>query len=303
MAIGNYVLITPAKNEESLIEKTLQSVISQTVRPRKWLVVNDCSEDRTEEIVRSYARQHPFIGLLNLSRERKGRSWAAQVEAIRAGYKALGNLEYGWIGNLDADISLPVDYYERIMEKFNANPALGLAGGFIHENAAGSFRSRRYNHPQSVPHAIQFFRKQCYEDVGGYLPLKYGGPDWYAEVTARMKGWQTESYPDIKAFHHRNTGEAEGILNAKFRLGLMDYALGSHPLFEVFKCVYRLGEKPYLISAAFRMAGFVWLAIRRDARPVSTEFVDFLRREQKRRLAKYFKIIHRGNGNGHSPRT
>lgn len=297
------MLITPAKNEEFLIEKTLQSVISQTVRPRRWVVVNDCSEDRTEEIVRSYARQHSFIHLLNLGGKPGGRNWAAQVEAIRAGHRELENLEYDWIGNLDADISLPVDYYERIIQRFRANPALGLAGGFIQECDGGAFRSRPYNHPQSIPHAIQFFRRQCYEDIGGYLPLRYGGPDWCAEVTARMKGWQTEAYPDIEVFHHRNTGAAEGILNAKFRLGLMDYALGSHPLFEVFKCVYRLGEKPYVISAVFRMAGFVWLAIRRDERPVSTEFVDFLRREQKRRLAKYFKIIHRGNGNGYSLRT
>jgi glycosyltransferase involved in cell wall biosynthesis len=292
----DYVLITPARDEEAFIEKTIQSVAAQTVLPRKWVIVNDNSRDATERIILDYRMQYRFIDLLNLSKNGVQRNFASQVHAIRAGHEQLKKVNYSWIGNLDADISLPPDYYERIIDKFIRNPKLGLAGGFVHEKTNGSFHSRRYNHPQSIPHAVQFFRRECFDSINGYMPLKYGGPDWCAEVMARMKGWQTESYPEITVFHHRHTGSVEGILNAKFRLGLMDYSLGSDPVFEIIKCMYRLREKPYILSSIFRLAGFCWLYIRREQRMVPDDFVSYLRKEQKERVANLLKIKNRNNG-------
>src|SRR6185436_10652897 len=97
--------ITPAHNEEAFIEQTVCSMVAQTVRPVKWIVVNDASSDQTATIVRRYAREHAFIELVNLQRD-AGRHFGNKVAAFNHGLTATTGLDYDFIGNLDADITL-----------------------------------------------------------------------------------------------------------------------------------------------------------------------------------------------------
>jgi len=279
----SYVIITPARNEEAYIEETIQSVISQTVLPLKWVIVSDGSTDRTDKIAKKYLDNYSFMVLLSIKGDAQ-RNFGSQVRAINIGYEHLKHLRYDFIGNLDADVSFAPNYYERVLEKFQQNPKLGLAGGFIYEQYKGSFRSRPFNSIRSVPHAVQLFRKECYESIGGYIPLKYGGPDWYAEVMARMNGWQVESFPELKVFHHRHTATADGKLRGMFQEGLRAYSVGSHPLFEIFKSLRRIEKKPFFVYSFFRMAGFIAAYLRGEQRVVSDEFVKYLRKEQMERL-------------------
>jgi glycosyltransferase involved in cell wall biosynthesis len=283
MADEGYILATAAHNEEAYIGATIESVIAQTVPPRRWVIVSDASTDGTEEIVRRYEKSSGIIDLVSLRRD-PSRNFRSQVYAILAGFERLRETPCTWIGNLDADIILEPDYYERILERFRTDPRLGLAGGFIYEWKDNAYRSRSFNREYSVPHAIQLFRKECYDAFGGYLPLKYGGPDWHAEVTARMKGWKTRCFPEIRVYHQRLTGSAESAARAQLRLGRLDYSLGSHPLFELLKCLNRMPESPFVVGSLLRMAGFFWLALRREERPVSREFIRFLRKEQMDRV-------------------
>jgi glycosyltransferase involved in cell wall biosynthesis len=278
-----YVLVTAAYNEEAYIEKVLQSVVSQSLLPKKWIVVSDGSTDRTDKIVRSYADRYEFIQLHRVTEEHD-RNFAAQVNAINLGFAQLRILDYDYVGNLDADISLEPTYFSRLITKFERDPELGLGGGFIHEEYHGQFKCRKTNRNNSVPHALQLFRRECFQSLGGYVPLPYGGPDWHAEVTARMNGWRVEAFAELPAFHHRPTGTAAGLLRYWYRQGLMDFSLGSYPLFEVVKLVRRLPSKPYVLGALARLMGFVSAYWRGDWRPVSAEFVEFLRNEQRKRL-------------------
>jgi hypothetical protein len=127
-------------------------------------------------------------------------------------------------------------------------------------------------------------RHECYEAIGGYAVLKYGGEDWYAQTCARMKGWTAEAIPELKIYHLRHTGAGSSVLRHRFRLGRLDYSVGSDPLFEVFKCLRRIPERPLLIGGLTRLAGFAWSCILREGRPVSDEFIEFLRREQRQKL-------------------
>ena len=278
-----YVLATAAYNEEAYLEKVLDSVVSQTVRPKKWIIVSDGSTDRTDEVVQKYAGQYPFIQLLRITEEHP-RNFAAQVNAINAGFARLKGMDYSYIGNLDADVSFGPSYFGELLGKFDQDRSLGLAGGAIFEEKGGEFRSRRSNSIRAVPHAVQLFRRECYEVFGGYLPLKYGGPDWHAEIVARMKGWGVESFPDLRVFHHRPTGTADRLSRHVFRQGCLDYSVGSYPLFEILKCIRRLRERPLITGAVIRLAGFAWSYCRREERQVPQEIVDFLRSEQKERL-------------------
>lgn len=288
MCTEAYALVTPARNEQAYIAKTILSVIAQNVKPVKWVIVSDGSTDQTDSIVEKYAADHGFIRLLKREGDPR-RNFGSQVRAIQAGCRLLQGVPYDFFGNLDADISFGPDYYEKVLAKFRENPKLGLAGGFVHEEVDWQFQSRKFNSESSVPHAVQLFRRKCYEDTGGYVPLKYGGPDWHAEVMARMKGWEVRSFPEIKVFHHRRTLGADGVLSGGYRQGLMDYSLGSLALFEIVKCLIRVSHRPFLIYAACRFAGYAAACLKREQRTVSREFVNYLRSEQRERLVNIMK--------------
>ena len=290
----SYVLVTAAYNEGAFIERPLSSVVSQTVPPLKWIIVSDGSTDRTDDIVQAYAEKYGFIQLHRMKEEHP-RNFAAQVNAINAGFALVENFDYDFIGNLDADISLEPTYFARLLEKFEQDPGLGLGGGYIYEAGNGEFRCRRMNTMLSVPHAIQLFRRECLEAIGGYTPLPYGGPDWHAAVSLRKRGWRTQSFPELKVFHHRPTGSVEGSLHSWYRMGLMDYSMGTHPLFEVFRLGRRLREKPFVIGVLARLTGFVWAYCRGEKRQVSYDFIRFLRQEQMERLWSWLRRNPRGS--------
>src|SRR5450631_3040337 len=229
-----YVLATAAYNEEDNIEKTIQSMLAQIELPNSWVIVSDGSTDRTDEIVQRYAEQYSFICFLRVSRP-PGRSFRTKIMALQAGIKLLADVPFQFIGNLDADISIGPTYFADLITKFEANSKLGIAGGYVHEGTEGEMHSRSSNRVYSVAHAAQLVRRECYEAIGGYAILEYGGEDWHAEVTARMKGWEIESFPTLKIFHHRSTGNAGGLLRYLFREGRMDYSFGTYFSFEMLK--------------------------------------------------------------------
>jgi glycosyltransferase involved in cell wall biosynthesis len=283
-----YVLVTAAYNEAALIERTLRSVAAQTVLPRAWTIVSDGSTDRTEDIARTYAARLPFIQVIRVSRD-PGRSFVSKVYAVREGLKRVSRLPFEFVGNLDADLSFEATYFEGLLRKFAADPTLGIGGGWILEELHGDYQPRRFNSRKWVPHAVQLFRRSCYEAVGDYMPLPYGGEDTWAVVSARMRGWKAESFPDLPVRHHRRTASAGGLLRNRFRAGLMDHSLGYHPGYELMKCARRLVEQPYVVGATIGLAGFATGYLRRSPRPVSGEFVQFIRREQMQRFTTLLK--------------
>jgi|SRR5579872_1683018 len=287
----SYVLLTAAHNEEANIERTIRSVLLQTLRPLRWVIVSDNSSDRTDDIVQRYANSHPFINFLRIDRP-SGHSFAAKVVALRRGANLLQGTDYQYIGNLDADVAVDPCYFETLIEHFEQNPSLGVTGGFVYEEHNGEFTSRKINRVRDVAHAGQLVRRGCYEMIGGYAVLKYGGEDWHAETSARMKGWWVEAVPTLRIYHQRHTGARNHPLKHGFRLGRLDYSFGSHPVFELIKCLRRLPERPYVFAALARLTGFSWGYVVREPREVSEEFVAFLRKEQSSRVGALFGLEH-----------
>jgi glycosyltransferase involved in cell wall biosynthesis len=291
-----YVLITPARNEASLIEETISSVVGQTIRPLKWVIVSDGSTDGTDDIVKRYADEHPWIELVRRP-ERQGRHFAAKVQAFNAGYALVRELKYDAIGSLDADVSFCPNYFAFLLTKLSENPRLGLVGTPFEEG--GEKYDYRFVSIEHVSGACQLFRRECFEAVGGYLPMKGGGVDHVAVITARMKGWETRTFTENVSHHQRKQGSAKyGALEAKFRVGMLDYALGGHPLWEVFRAVYQMSKKPFVFGGFAIFAGYYWSQIRRIKRPVSPELVRFRRGEQMTRLISFFKRIDLRIGGG-----
>ena len=282
-----YALVTPAKNEEAFIEKTLASVANQTIRPVKWVVVSDGSTDRTDEIVNRYAEKYDFIQLVR--RDSETRHFGNKVHAFRAGYAHLTDVAYDFVGNLDAVIELPEDYYESILEKFAADQRLGLAGGTRFDLCDGEF-VKVHCARNSVGGPFQLFRRTCYEAFGGYIPLQLGGIDAVAEIMARQHGWTVRSYTDITVHHYRCTGTAKGnIYQAAYRGGKKLYVIGYHPLFEVVKLM-RVKSLKGLKANLYELAGYTKAAISGFERQVPDDFVRYLRKEQVERLKHLFTM-------------
>jgi len=278
----SYVLITPARNEEATLEKTARSVTTQTVLPSRWVVVSDGSTDRTDDIVLDYCSRHPWMGLIRLP-EHEDRHFAAKVQAFNAGLEALGGVGYDIIGNLDADISFGEDYFEFLLARLEEDPSLGVVGTpFVEDGATYDYRFTSSEH---VSGACQLFRRGCFEQIGGYVPIEGGGIDWTAVTTARMKGWRTRTFAQRVCQHHRKIGTGGGSsLGAWFRHGRKDYFLGGHPLWQLFRAAYQMKRRPYVLGGFLLLLGYTWAWVSRTARPVSRELVVFHRREQMGRL-------------------
>jgi glycosyltransferase involved in cell wall biosynthesis len=280
----SYVLVTPARNEEQFIEGTLEAVCAQSVRPRRWVVVSDGSTDRTEEIVQWYADRHDWIELVRKP-PRVERHFAAKVDCFNAGYARLAGMTYEIIGNLDADITFEKDYLEFLIGKFVEDDRLGVAGTPFVEN--GAQYDYRFTNVEHVSGACQLFRRACFEDIGGYRPVKGGGIDWIAVTTARMRGWKTRTFVDRVCLHHRPMGTAASTaFRALYRLGQQEYVLGGHPLWQVCRAGFQTTRRPYVLGGLLVLAGYVSALMRQIERPVPPELVAFHRREQMARLRR-----------------
>jgi hypothetical protein len=282
-----YVLVTPARNEETFIEGTIRSVVSQTIRPSKWVIVSDGSTDGTDAIVQRYAKAHTWIELLRMP-EHRDRTFAAKAMCFNAGYAQVQSGDFDLIGNLDADITFEPDYYEFLLGKFAERPRLGVAGTPFIEDASQP-QHHSYAHKfadlDHVSGACQMFRRTCFAEIGGYTPIKGGGIDWVAVTTARMRGWQTRTFVEKTCVHHRPMGTASrGHLRARFQHGQEDYYVGGHPLWQVLRSTFHMKEQPFVLGGLCLILGYFWAMAKKMQRPVSPELIAFRRAEQMMRL-------------------
>ncbi len=280
-----YVIITPARNEAQYIDLTLRSMVAQTHPPIKWVIVSDGSTDRTDEIVRSYLADFPWIELLRMP-DRQERHFAGKVHAFNAGYDRIKDLDFDVVVNLDADVSFEPEHFEFLTGKMAENPQLGVVGAPFRE---GTFQyDYRFQNIENVWGGCQLFRRECFEAIGGYLPLKGGCIDHVAVVSARMHGWKTRTFTNKLCIHHRVMGTAQqGALKARFKMGAKDYSVGNHPVWELSRTLYQMKNSPVLIGGFALAAGYTWSLLRRAEIPVSHELVAFTRREQIQRLRKF----------------
>lgn len=293
--LPTYVLITAARDEAKFIELTIKSVIAQIVRPVKWIIVSDGSTDGTDEIVLRYAADQRWIELMRMP-ERSERSFSGKAHAFNAAYAKARTLNYEVIGNLDADISFDAEYFSFLLPKFFADPKLGVVGTPFKDDLIGTYDLRfvAVNH---VPGACQLFRRECFEEIGGYVPVQGGGVDYSALLRARMKGWKTRSFPEKVSLHHRPIGSAQHSgMKAWFRMGVKDYTLGGQALWEVVRVLYRMTRRPLIVGGLTIGAGYFWALLRRAGRSLPPELVALHRREQIQRLKEFLQSMWSAGG-------
>jgi len=279
-----YIIITPAHNEEQNIGRLLLSVVNQTLLPKIWIIVNDRSNDKTEEIIVPYADKYSFIKYLKITGKPE-HSFGAKVRAIHKAIDTIELSDYDYIGILDADISFEKEYFKNIIDIFGQNEKLGIAGGKIVQFVNNEYR-QHIKSPDSVAGAVQLFRRECFENTDGFIPRENGGEDTLLEITARMKGWQVKTITEQIVLHYGNVTAAS--FKQRFNRGYSFYTLGYHPLFHVMRCIYRIQEKPVFTGTFAEISGYVYASITSRIE-VSAELRQFLRNEQSNKIKALFR--------------
>lgn len=283
MSKDKYIIITPAKNEAKFVRYTLESVINQTIKPLKWIIVDDGSTDSTPDIINDYVSKYSFIKLVQRDKT-DSRNFGSKVHAIREGFKELPDLEYDYYCNLDADVSFEPDYFEKLLNKFETNSKLGICGGKVYDLVNDHF-VRQQSGEDSVAGPIQFFRKECYEEINGYTYSKVGLVDAIAEITARMRGWETKTFPELIVKHHRKTSSANNNkYSTALREGKTDFYLGYHPVWHIIRSIARIHTSPFIIGSILRTYSFILCYLTKEERNISLEFISFIRKEEFKKI-------------------
>jgi glycosyltransferase involved in cell wall biosynthesis len=280
-----YVLVSACRNEAGYIEGLIDTIAAQTVPPVQWVIIDDGSTDDTYARAAARSRDLAWIQIIKMPGGRP-RSFTSQVFAAQHGYEQLKGSQFDFIGFLDADIRVENNYYQRLLENFHADPTLGLAGGVVIDRYEHrTENTREGSEDYHVAGGVQFFRRLCFEQIGGYVPIGGGGQDTIADIMSMMHGWRIHAFPSLQALHLRPDGFGnDHVLQRGMKWGRKFYLLGYHPLFYLGQCVRRLGRRPILLGSACQLFGFLVACWKREERPVTVEFVRFLRKVQMQRL-------------------
>lgn len=280
-----YAVITPCRNEEHNIEFTLKSVIAQTMRPDRWIIVDDGSTDGTAEIVKKYLDDNDWITLLELpDRGFYDLMEGGEIKAFYQGFELLKDEGHEYVAKLDGDISFEPDYFEKLLRHFLENPRLGIASGlcYVMKDEKLIPEKTHYKHPRGP---ARIYRRACWDEMGGVsTKLSWDAIDVYK---ARMLGWDTRNYPDIKAHHHVKTWKKGGMVHGLVRSGRLQYLMGSHPLFFSVRSVRQAFIRPYVLGAILTGYGYVRSAVQGEERVPEPELLAYIRKDQLSRLKPF----------------
>jgi glycosyltransferase involved in cell wall biosynthesis len=217
-----YYIIIPAYNEEKFIHLTLNSLLAQSVLPDKIVVVNDNSTDQTAEIVRKFELKYSFISLINIVSQAIHLPGSKVVQAFYKGFETVDD-DYDFIVKLDADLILPANYFETILNIFKSDGTIGMAGGFAFIEKNGDWILENLTDKDHIRGAFKTYRKKCFEEIGG-LQAEMGW-DTVDELLCKYYGWNVVTDEKLKIKHLKPTG-ANYSKTARFKQGEAFYRLG-----------------------------------------------------------------------------
>jgi biofilm PGA synthesis N-glycosyltransferase PgaC len=302
----NYVIITPARNEEPHLPKTIESVASQTLQPQQWILVNDGSTDDTGRIMDRAARQHSWMKAVHRSDRGFRKSGGGVIEAFYDGYAQLpaanpqpstssrsraphstlssqpSTSSWDYLVKLDADLSFDASYFSDCFERFDAEPKLGIGGGTICGLIDGVLVAESGGDPSfHVRGATKIYRRACWEAIGGLMQAP--GWDSLDELKANLLGWKTSTFRDLKLHQHRQTGDADGSWKNWVKNGLANYITGYHPAFMLVKCVRR-GLHTGSVTIPFGLGWGFLSGYLKGVPQAEPEVIRYVRQQQIRRL-------------------
>lgn len=250
------LVISPVKDEAEYIERTIASMVAQTHRPARWVIVNDGSTDRTGEIADAAAREHPWITVLHRPKGTGRRVGPGVVEAFYAGLATADLADFDFVCKLDGDLEFKAGYFAELFRRFAENPRLGTASGKCHLPVGDGLVLERTG--DAFSHGVaKLFRRECFEEIGGFVrEVMWDGIDCHR---CRMFGWEAVSYPDpeLAIVHLRQMGSSfKSVYHGRARWGRGQYFMGTHPLYLLGIAAYRMAERPWVLGGLCILWGY-----------------------------------------------
>ncbi|EDP72163.1 glycosyl transferase, putative [Flavobacteriales bacterium ALC-1] len=247
-----FYIIIPAHNEEDYIGKTLESLVKQTLLPKKIVVVNDNSTDSTQAIVENYTSMYPWISVLNSKSSDAHLPGAKIIHAFNKGFTQLDE-DFDIICKFDADLIFPDNYLEEIASHFKANDKLGMASGFCYIEKNNNWVLENLTNKDHIRGALKTYRKDCFKQIGQLKPSM--GWDTVDELLAKYHGWEILTDESLHVKHLKPTGKSynkaskylQGEAMYKMRYGFwitlisalkLAYKKGSFKLFKNYMSGY-----------------------------------------------------------------
>lgn len=280
----SYLLISPCRDEAQYMRQTLDSVIAQSIRPEKWVIVDDGSTDATPQILEEYADKHDWIQIV--TRRDRGRRLVGPgvIDAFYAGYEAADPDAYDFLCKLDLDLLLPTRYFEILMNRMNADQRIATCSGKAYICKGESLVNELHGDETSLG-MTKFYRVDRFKAIGGFVrEVMWDGIDCH---TCRMHNWIACSWDDedLRFIHLRPEGSSQvSVYRGRIRHGYGQYFMGTSFLYMAASAVWRLREKPYVLGSIAMMWGWTRSAILRNPRYENVAFRKFLGRYQMRAL-------------------
>jgi glycosyltransferase involved in cell wall biosynthesis len=255
-------------------------MVRQTLRPTLWIIVDDGSSDETGAIADRAAEAHPWIRVLHRPPGTPRRVGPGVIEAFYAGLSLVNLADFDFVCKMDGDLEFPDDYFQILIERFEADPTLGTASGKTYIPVEGRFVLERTS--DQFSHGVsKLYRRECFEEIGGFVrEVMWDGIDCHR---CRMLGWQAVSYDDprLAIKHLRQMGSSyKSIYHGRMRWGRGQYFMGTHPLYIVASSAYRMLERPWVIGGVCIALGYLQAAWQRRPRYEDPEFRRYLHRWQ-----------------------
>lgn len=281
-----YAIISPCRNEAQYMQKTLDSVINQTVRPHSWIIVDDGSTDETPKILSRYAKKHEWIKIITRSDRGRRNVGPGVIEAFNEGLKHIKLDDFDYICKLDLDLKLPEKYFEILIDRMERNTRIGTCSGKPYEWRKGKFITDNYGDEMSVG-ASKFYRTSCFQEIGGFVKeVMWDAIDCHK---CRYLGWIACSWDEheLRFEHLRPEGASQkNILTGRMRHGFGQYYMGTSLTFMIASAVYRMKFPPYITGGMFMLVGYLQSLLQRKPRHPDPKLRKFIRKYQHKALLK-----------------
>jgi poly-beta-1,6-N-acetyl-D-glucosamine synthase len=281
-----YIIISPVRNEEDYLRKTLDSVTNQTIKPTEWILVNDGSTDKTEEIIREYIPENSWIKLINLTDRGYYFPGTGVVNVFNKGYSEIQHPDWEYVVKLDCDLSFEPDYFEKIFQEFTNNPKLGIASGCTYL----PIDNELVKEPTQADHPVgpsKVYKRECWDAIGGLRPVP--GWDLADLLAAQMNNWDTACYFDLVLVHYRLTGSRrKGLFAPKFLQGRFEYRHGYSFIYTLMKATANIFSKPVFIGSFGKVTGYIYAAVTREPFLFEKDMRKFLRKKHRSFLKEKF---------------
>ena len=282
----SYVVISPVRNEASLLPLTIASMCAQTARPKRWVLVDDGSTDGTAALIDEAAARNSWITAVHRRDRGSRQAGGGVVEAFYEGYRCVTSDAWELVVKLDGDLSFGADYFERCLGEFEVDEKLGIGGGTCCIQDAAVLREEFLGEPAfHVRGPTKIYRKTCFDAIGGLWQAP--GWDTIDQVKANMLGWHTRTFAGIKLIHHRQTGGAYGSWANWKKNGLANYITGYGPFFMALKCLKRTVTHfgwSGLVEGGGLWVGYMSGYVKRVRRVQDAAMIRYLRSQQWRAL-------------------